>query len=42
MLIIILFILPLYSMRNEGLSKLEGFTTNTKSFISCAVGKIGS
>ena len=31
-----------YPMSDEELSKLEGFTTNAKSFVSCAVGKMNS
>ncbi|MEA1880174.1 MAG: heavy metal transporter, partial [Campylobacterota bacterium] len=31
-----------YPMSDEDLSKLEGFTTNAKSFVSCAVGKMNS
>ncbi len=31
-----------YPMSDEDLSKLEGFTTTAKSFVSCAVGKINS
>ena len=31
-----------YPMSDEELSKLEGFTTNAKSFVSCAVGKMNT
>jgi len=31
-----------YPMSDEDLSTIEGFTTTAKSFVSCAVGKIGS
>jgi copper chaperone CopZ len=31
-----------YPMSDEDLSKLEGFTTNAKSFVSCAVGKMNT
>jgi len=31
-----------YPMSDEDLSKIEGFTTNAKSFVSCAVGKMGT
>ena len=31
-----------YPMSDEDLSKMEGFSTTAKSFVSCAVGKIGS
>ena len=31
-----------YPMSDEDLSKLEGFTTNAKSFVSCAIGKMNS
>jgi len=31
-----------YPMSDEDLSTLEGFSTTAKSFISCAVGKMGS
>lgn len=31
-----------YPMSDEDLSKLEGFTTTAKSFVSCAVGKMNS
>ena len=31
-----------YPMSDEDLSTLEGFSTTAKSFVSCAVGKMGS
>ena len=31
-----------YPMSDEDLSKIEEFSTTAKSFISCAVGKMGS
>ena len=31
-----------YPMSDEDLSAVEGFTTTAKSFVSCAVGKMGS
>jgi len=31
-----------YPMSDEDLSTVEGFTTTAKSFVSCAVGKMGS
>lgn len=31
-----------YPMSDEDLSKMEGFSTTAKSFVSCAVGKMGS
>ena len=31
-----------YPMSDEDLSTIEGFSTTAKSFVSCAVGKIGS
>ena len=31
-----------YPMSDEELSAVEGFTTTAKSFVSCAVGKMGS
>jgi len=31
-----------YPMSDEDLSKIEEFSTTAKSFVSCAVGKIGS
>ena len=31
-----------YPMSDEDLSTMEGFTTTAKSFVSCAVGKMGS
>jgi copper chaperone CopZ len=31
-----------YPMSDENLSTMEGFSTTAKSFISCAVGKMGS
>ncbi|PHS38709.1 MAG: heavy metal transporter [Sulfurovum sp.] len=31
-----------YPMSDEDLSKLEGFTTTAKSFVSCAVGKMNT
>ena len=31
-----------YPMSDEDLSKLEGFSTTAKSFVSCAVGKMNS
>lgn len=31
-----------YPMSDEDLSTIEGFRTTAKSFVSCAVGKIGS
>ena len=31
-----------YLMSDEELSTLEGFSTTAKSFVSCAVGKMGS
>jgi len=31
-----------YPMSDEDLSTIEGFSTTAKSFISCAVGKMGS
>ena len=30
-----------YPMSDEDLSTVEGFTTTAKSFVSCAVGKMG-
>jgi len=31
-----------YPMSDEDLSTMEGFSTTAKSFVSCAVGKMGS
>ena len=31
-----------YPMSDEELSTIEGFSTTAKSFVSCAVGKMGS
>jgi copper chaperone CopZ len=31
-----------YPMSDEDLSAMEGFSTTAKSFVSCAVGKMGS
>lgn len=31
-----------YPMSDEDLSTIEGFSTTAKSFVSCAVGKMGS
>ena len=31
-----------YPMSDEDLTTLEGFSTTAKSFVSCAVGKMGS
>jgi len=31
-----------YPISDEDLSTVEGFTTTAKSFVSCAVGKMGS
>ena len=31
-----------YPMSDEDLSKMEGFSTTAKSYVSCAVGKMGS
>jgi len=31
-----------YPMSDEKLSTIEGFSTTAKSFVSCAVGKMGS
>jgi len=31
-----------YPMSDEDLTAVEGFTTTAKSFVSCAVGKMGS
>ena len=31
-----------YPMSDEDLSTVEGFTTTAKSFVSCAVGKMGN
>ena len=31
-----------YPMSDEDLTTVEGFTTTAKSFVSCAVGKMGS
>ena len=31
-----------YPMSDEDLTTMEGFTTTAKSFVSCAVGKMGS
>ena len=31
-----------YPMSDEDLSAVEGFTSTAKSFVSCAVGKMGS
>lgn len=31
-----------YPMSDEDLSKMEGFSTTAKSFVSCAVGKINT
>lgn len=31
-----------YPMSDEDLSKLKGFTTTAKSFVSCAVGKMNT
>ena len=31
-----------YPMSDEDLSTIESFSTTTKSFVSCAVGKMGS
>jgi len=31
-----------YPMSDEDLSTIEGFSTTAKSFVSCAIGKMGS
>ena len=31
-----------YPMSDEDLSTIEGFSTTAKSYVSCAIGKIGS
>lgn len=31
-----------YPMSDEDLSKMEGFSTTAKSFVSCAIGKMNS